>query len=558
MTIREKGIRRRWAVVFCLILFAWPRAAATADEPARWIAVVAPGLRAAAEPLIEQRRKQGLQVVVLDPTEVLTAAQLRAGDAAALVEKVRQTWDPEGEPAYVLLVGAPRADDVAQPEKFVVPAPRGTVARMKTQWTDNPYGCVPGEVRARAAVGRFPARTAAEADAMVRKTLAWEAPARPGAWKRRMVLLAGAPSYNEVVDKLVEQLAMANFARLDPLWTGNVVYHNPNSHYTAPNARLNKQAVAYLAEGQMLTLYLGHSNPDGFWHVAEPLEIKNGDGQTITGTVWKPLFSLDDWARLKLPPARGVFATFGCYGAQYAGQDGEGYGLAALRNPDGPVAVIGAHGVCFAAMAMLLAEGLLNAVPGANDAPRVGDIWLKMKKHLADGTINPLTYRALDAVDGDPNIPQAEQRREHQEMFLLLGDPATRFMAFTHEFSLEVAGAAKPGATLTISAAVPPALDGATARLTLERPLTSTPLGLEPLSGELTPAERERRLTENHKRSNQFVLAETTVPVTGRALRAELKLPDALPWKTVMVRAVLATETADGAAVKSVATQKAE
>ena len=45
-------------------------------------------------------------------------------------------------------------------------------------------------------------------------------------------------------------------------------------------------------------------------------------------------------------------------------------------------------------------------------------------------------YRALDKVDGSPETPQAVQRREHQQMFVLLGDPAFRLPAIDHEIEL--------------------------------------------------------------------------------------------------------------------------
>ena len=42
----------------------------------------------------------------------------------------------------------------------------------------------------------------------------------------------------------------------------------------------------------------------------------------------------DDWAKLAIPRGSGVFVTFGCNGCQLNGEGGEGYGVAAVRNPD--------------------------------------------------------------------------------------------------------------------------------------------------------------------------------------------------------------------------------
>ena len=97
-----------------------------------------------------------------------------------------------------------------------------------------------------------------------------------------------------------------------------------------------------------------------------------------------------------------------------------------MRNPRGPVAVIGSHGICFAAMVNLAADGLFNSFLAGKPPERLGACWLKIQEGLAKGPIDALTFTLLDAVDGDSSIPQATQRKEHVEMFVLLGDPALR------------------------------------------------------------------------------------------------------------------------------------
>ena len=94
--------------------------------------------------------------------------------------------------------------------------------------------------------------------------------------------------------------------------------------------------------------------------------------------------------------------------------------------PHGPVAILGSHGICFAAMVQLAADGLLESFGTTAPPERLGDCWLRVKHGVAKGKIDDLSYRLLDAVDGDSTIPQATQRLEHLEMFLLLGDPALR------------------------------------------------------------------------------------------------------------------------------------
>ena len=279
----------------------------------------------------------------------------------------------------------------------------------------------------------------------------------PGEWRRRLTILAGIPAYNPIVDRLVESQAMARFDKLAPAWSGQALYQNPQSRFCIPDDQLHDRALEYVQGGQAFTLYLGHSNAAGLW----------GNGARF--------LDRDDWARLTIRRGTGVFATFGCNGCQLSGPDGEGYGIAAARNPSGPVAVMGSHGICFAAMVQLAADGMFHAGFAEQCPERLGDTWLGLKSGLAKGKIDAVTYSLLDAVDGDRDIPQQTQRREHLEMFLLLGDPALRLPAVPADVQVRAEGEIVAGNTIAIHVELPERLATAKVRLTLERPPSSEP-----------------------------------------------------------------------------------
>ena len=97
-------------------------------------------------------------------------------------------------------------------------------------------------------------------------------------------------------------------------------------------------------------------------------------------------------------------------------------------------------------MVQLAADGLFESTfaardergdkPGGALPERLAGSWLAIKQGLARGKIDDLTYRMLDAVDGDAHIPQATQRLEHLEMFVLLGDPALRLPVVSQDVEL--------------------------------------------------------------------------------------------------------------------------
>jgi len=500
----------------------------------RWIVVTAPAFRAAVQPLCQQRQAQAFDVVVLETTDVLTPKEIQAGDAQKLRGRINQLCRAARGPAYVLLVGAVDTARPGDAVRTVVPPLPGTVSRMKGQASDNGYGCLGKELLPEVAVGRFPARNKEEARTMVQKTLAYEKDDRPGPWRRQLTVLAGLPGFNATLDGLVEQLAIAQLSRIDPSWTGRVIYHQAQSRFCLPDAELHDRALQYVGAGQALVLYLGHSNAEGFY---------GGRARYL---------DRDDWATLKIARGPGVFVSFGCNACQWQGPDGEGYGVAAIRNPHGPVAVIGAHAICFAAMNELMAQAFAESFLGQEPPERLGACWLGMKAGLAKKVL-PIYFPLLDAADGDPRIPSATQRLEHLEMFVLLGDPALKLPTVARDVKLSAAGEGRPGATLTIKGQVPPRLAGGHVRLTVERPTTSLPADLVPLPKLPGPA-RDQIMLDNHERANNFVLASATTLVRDGTFEGKLQLPGKLPWSKLVVRAYVHTPRQEGLGISGVNT----
>jgi hypothetical protein len=527
---------RSFAALGLLLLL--PLTALADAPPAQWVVVTAPAFRKAVEPLCEHRKAQGMKVVVVQTTDVLDAKEIRAGEATKLRDHVAKLCRDYKGTSYVLLIGAVEPGKLPDAEKKVLPPLTGTISRMKGQPTDNGYGCLDDGRLPTIAVGRFPARTEDEVKAMVQKTIAFEKDKEPGEWRRRLTILAGIPAYNPIVDRLVEGLALARFDRIDGSWTGRAIYHNPQSRFCVPDAQLQQQALKYVQGGQAFTLYLGHSNAEGLY---------GGRAHYL---------DRDDWAKLKIGRGSGVFVTFGCNGAQLRGDDGEGYGVAAIRNPDGPVAVTGSHGICFAAMVQLAADGLFESTFTGHLPERLGEAWLAVKKGVAEGKMDDLTFGMLDAVDGDAKIPQATQRQEHLEMFLLLGDPALKLPVIPADIDLKVTGDVKPGETLTVAGKAPARLSGAKVRVTIQRPVSSAAPDTEPLPKDA--AERDKVMLANHERSNRFALVTAEAEVRDGRFEVKLELPQKLPYPRLILRVYAATEREEGMGVQTLDVRKAE
>ena len=167
---------------------------------------------------------------------------------------------------------------------------------------------------------------------------------------------------------------------------------------------------------------------------------------------------------------------------------------------------------------------------------------------MAKGKIDVLSFKLLDTVDGDPSIPEATQRQEHEEMFVLLGDPALRLSWLPRDVKLSADGAATAGMRLVLKGTVPARLEGAKVELTLERPRDSDPVELVVVPRE-PGEERSKALAKRHEAANEFVLIKKELTIKYGHFETELELPAKLPWRQVIVRVYAATPRQDGMGV---------
>jgi hypothetical protein len=512
--VSRKGIRNLAAACFLLTTASL----LAAEPPGQWIVVTPPEFREALKPLIQERQSEGFKVVVLQTTDVLSHEQLEKKDGTALQAKLRELCANGKSKSYVLLAGV-GGDGATNAITPIVPAHPGAVARMSGRPTDSGYG-LPGEDGTPAvAVGRFPARDKEELAAMVRKTLAFEKDYQPAPWRNRLLLLIGNPGGGPLAEMFVEQTVASDMATLDPTWTVRTLFNASSSAYYLPRPRNREAALRYLGEGNLFSIYLGHSD-------AAVLDL---DGKFM---------SRSDWSGLSIPQGAGPLFSCGCFSCQ-SDPKGDGYGLAAIRNVAGPVAVIGATGESLSAPGQLAIEGLLASIKQPPFPSRLGDYWLGVASGLAHGKMDPGTFSLLDMADGSGGkLSLAEQRREHLEMWLLLGDPALRMPVVPNDISLETIQSASVGKDIEVNGHLPGRLKNATVHATLERPLASRPADGQKIP-ENSPENRqvrEKAFTSRHQSANSFVLTTTDAKVTGDRFTALLTSPTNAPWSNFVVR----------------------
>lgn len=531
---RSRALLKDSVRVFAVFVFFFVALSVTATEDAgQWIVVTPPTFRSVLAPLIEQRKDDGFKVVVLETTEVFGSEQLQQSDGAPLLAQLKALCLPGHGPDYVLLAGICAATAQVNAQN-TVPSLRGTVERMKGQPSDSGYGLPGPDGGPTIAVGRLPARTVNELSGMVRKTLAFEQNAAPAPWRDRLLLLLGNPGGGPLAEMFVEQELHTDLASLYPGWNMRTIIDISSSPFYLPHPRDSATALQYLQEGQLFSIYLGHSYAPGLGLDSRFLFLRRAD-----------------WEKLNVPHGAGPFFTCGCFACQ-ANENDPGYGVAAMRNPAGPVAVIGASGESYSAEGQLAVEGLLATLARPSFPERLGQYWLAVQEGLARGKIDPTTFELMDMADGSGGktlLPV--QRLEHLQMWQLLGDPALRMPVMLDDIALSVSGPVTPGSNLKVSGALPDRLNGAAVHLTLERPLDSTPSGVEPVppgSAE-NRQERERIFIANHRHANTYILAQADTVAVGKTFSAALAVPTDLQWTNLTLKASATASNESGLGV---------
>ena len=492
------------SLTFPVILLAWVICdevlfAEPPEVKRQWIVITAPQFRQALTPLIRQRTQQGFHVTIHES----------AGDEKA--KKVQdliagQCKDFSGK-SYVLLVG----DWARDRGDAHLPAALGTHGRMSGKWTDHGYGMPDRDGATTVAVGRFPARSSAEIQAMVAKTLRFERQ-EFGPWTNRVELLVGHPGGKTTVEKQAAELVIRNavgyrLTRLHPRWQAGCIVDMPNSPFSAGRDGFGGAMSKALARGNLIACYAGHSSAGGIF----------SSGKTVLSTA--------DFTKLKIVNSSGIFVTTGCYACQIKGFGETGFAIANVRNPHGSAAVIGAFAESYAAPGQLALDGMIGLLNQDHPPQHLGEYWLGVQAGLARAKMNPVTFWLYDMADGSGGkVPLGKQRKEHLEMWTLLGDPAMRLPLLASTLDVQSADQVEAGSDLKILVRVKDNHhEGALAKVTIESRYVPTVGGRQKEAATLFGE----------------VIGKAMATVMQGQIRCKIPLPKQLRGKSLTVRVIV-------------------
>lgn len=363
-----------------------------------------PGFESALEPLVALRETQGLSVAVANVMGVYDAwgdGRLHPDAIDAFVQHTYDNWTPR--PSYVLLVGDgsydPRQYLPGSSETFIPPYLADVDPWAGEAAADNRYVCVDGgDTLPDMLIGRLPVKTLQGAEAVVNKTVAYEARAGLGRWNRHVVLTAddadAAGDFPALADSQVGDRVPSSY-RLTRYYCTEGAEHVSD----CPAARaqqIHDDLVDTWNEGAFLMGFVGHASWQQ-WAVPR-------------------YFHLDDLPSLRNQAQAPVVVGMTCFTSAFQRPEPTLDESLVTLAEGGAVATWGGTGLGLTAGHSLLSEGFFDAIL-VDEVETVGEAEMAGKLHLAaTGPCEELLDTFL--VLGDPAL--VLNRARPREIFLPL------------------------------------------------------------------------------------------------------------------------------------------
>ncbi|MEK7953638.1 C25 family cysteine peptidase [Luteolibacter soli] len=387
-----------------------------AGERGTWLCVGPRELVEAAAPLCELRMSQGWRV---------ERSQSPPAEAIAAL-------DPK--PAAVLILGDDSTAPVAAP--WLTAAERrpyhGWLAKHPKEFvSDAAYGDLNRDGIPEIPVGRIPARSPADVDAVVKKIIAWEK-RTPSPADLSVPVWAGDPGFGKIGEgmKLISLPFFMNRLREEaPLWASFwLLQSEPRSPFCGWPEDSATNFNQRISQGSLFSAMIGHGRTDSWWIMTLP-----------TGSLrYRP----EDARALVAPQPAAPHIVFACRCGAFADPKTRCLGEEMLFAPGGPVACIAASVDSHPLTNYYGSTSLLEDL-NRDPSDTLGQLWVDSitRAHARHEVLKELLVSLLEPIVIGKRNPVEDLKADHLLIYNLLGDPATRlFMPRPLEAKVERLG----------------------------------------------------------------------------------------------------------------------
>ncbi len=352
---------------------------------ADYLLIGPPDLLAAAAPLLDLRRQQGLTPLAVPLQRIYDDFNHGLAEPEALrtfLAHAAQNWTPA--PRYVLLLG-----DATYDPKGYTTAPDAN--RLPSFWVYTVFGgqtvtdvdfarldadpAAPGDPLPDVALGRLPARTPDQVTTVVDKILAYEAGDGAAAWRQQVLAVADGsePSFRQEAQ---------NFLDLVP-----AAYTSDLFSPSVGQADVGAQTVDRVQAGDFAVAYFGHGS--------------------VTQWGKDQLLTVDNSAALGNGDRLPIFLNFTCLTGLFTHPTVESLTESLLWQPGGAIASLASTSLTLADNQSALIDAMTGHLfaPTADGAPlRLGDAFLAAQRQLPTGDTNSLDVLNTFLLFGDPAL----------------------------------------------------------------------------------------------------------------------------------------------------------
>ncbi|HEY3355866.1 MAG TPA: C25 family cysteine peptidase [Polyangia bacterium] len=382
--------------------------------------------------------------------------------------------------------------------------------------TDNLYADVDGDGLPEAAVGRLPARTAAQARDYLAKLQAHEGPREPGLWHRRLGVYTGQANFGPEVDAAIELAVMEGLKHVSHAFDVLGAYDNPNSaYYYDP---FESKVLDLYDQGSLALVYVGHGSAD-----------------------WTEGITTEQLGQVHCAHLRPFAVFLACGNGAYTGP-ADSIAATVLWKPDGPIASFGAseesHPYGNGLYAYEMMRVLLDERP-----PTLGLAAQGARRALVE---HDDEFRQFLDTLARAEVTAAEQeliRHDHVNLYNYFGDPAAVAQLPSGAVNFAPVRPDLKARRATVTGRVPGMRQG-TVLVTYEVERNVLLYDLAPVD---PSAPDPATIQENWRRAVDKVIAGATVPVTDGAFRADLTWTAVVPGGTTYLKAYAWNDTTDAA-----------
>ncbi len=497
------------------------------------VIVAVPELLDAVKPLVDHRGKTGTPSTVVSIAEIYSRFGYGEHTPEALRAFIVHLMQRKDVPLkYVLLVGDAVYDRTDFTKTWTIPTPMARTMYNGATASDRLYTRPVGGVvhTGGPALGRLPFREPKDVQAFVDRLIKYENAPPKHASRRMMRFITSEGRFGPIVDTLLESAFRKVVADgIPPAYDIEVTFASARSPFLWPPPEFNAKVIKGVNDGALFYTYVGHGFAEGFD------ELQAG-GRRF------PILTVRHAPQIDVKGTKPIVLVLACTTAQFDRKQkrGDGIGEALMKRPQGPIAFWGATRICHPAANTLIARAMTRYLHGDGGNMRLGDVIRNaidecIAPTKPDPGLTAIRFGIKMMVGG---VSPDRLVREASEMFILLGDPATKIAFPKNNIHVTAARGEEPVTLNILAKADLP--DDTPVQISVEFPRTANAYKPKRVANVLDP-EAFPTIRENHKRMNDWAIARVSGVIKDGKVGAKITLSTAEGWEGLIVKTVAMT-----------------